>query len=137
MLPLLPDYELLVYSLPNRYPSIRQSTLVVIRHGATVAELTGVIEFEGEITLTVSEDLNFARGVIQDYSYAVEQRGERLYWYDPQPHPHDPLLVSTFPHHKHVPPNIKRHRVPAAGISFDHPNLPFLVEEIERDLLSA
>ena len=34
-----------------------------------------------------------------------------------------------------VPPNIKRHRVPAPGISFDHPNLATLIEEIERDLL--
>jgi hypothetical protein len=34
-----------------------------------------------------------------------------------------------------VPPDIKRHRIPAPGIAFDHPNLPALIEEIERDLL--
>ena len=136
MLPSLPDYELLVYSLPDRYPSIRRSTLVVVRRGPAFAELTGVIEFEGEITLTVWEDLNFARGVIQGYSYAVNRRGERLYWYDSQPHPNDPSLACTLPHHKHVPPDIKRHRIPAPDISFDHPNLPALIEEIERDLLS-
>jgi hypothetical protein len=75
----------------------------------------------------------------------VERQGERLYWYDPQPHPNDPSLASTFPHHKHVPPDpstgsgqsIKRHRIPAPGIAFDHPNLPVLIEELERALLSA
>jgi len=53
MLPSLPAYERLIYTLPDRYPSIRQSTLVVIRRGPAFAELTGVVEFEGEITLEV------------------------------------------------------------------------------------
>jgi hypothetical protein len=135
MLPALSDYELLIYGLPDRYPSIRQSTLVVIRHGATFAELFGSVEFEDDVTLTAWEDLDFARGVIQGYSYSVNREGERLYWYDPQPHSEDPSLASTFPHHKHVPPDMKRHRVPAPGIAFDQPNLPALIEEIERDLL--
>ena len=30
------------------------------------------------------------------------------------------------PHHKHVPPNIKQHRVPAPEMSFTRPNLPVL-----------
>jgi hypothetical protein len=136
MLPSLPDYERLIYTLPDRYPSIRQSTLVVIRRGPAFAELTGVVEFEGEIALAVWEDLNFARGTIQGYSYAVNRQGERLYWYDPQPHPDDSSLAGTFPHHKHAPPDIKHHRVLAPGIRFDRPNLPTLIEEIERDLLS-
>lgn len=133
MLPTLSDYERLVYTLPDRYPSIRHSTLVVARHGPAFAELTGAIEFEGGITLTVWEDLNFASGVIQGYSYAVSRGEERLYWYDPQPHPNDPTLASTSPHHKHIPPDIKHHRVPAPGISFEYPNLPGLIEELDRD----
>jgi hypothetical protein len=40
-----------------------------------------------------------------EYEYAVDRRGERLYWYDPQPHPNDPALTGTFPHHKHVQPD--------------------------------
>jgi hypothetical protein len=135
MLPPLSEYELLIYGLPDRYPSIRQSTLVVIRHGPSFAEVLGTVGFEDDVTLTVWEDLDFARGAIQGYSYSVSQRGERLYWYDPQPHPNDPSLTDTFPHHKHTPPDIKRHRVPAPGIDFDQPNLPRLIEEIERDLL--
>lgn len=64
-------------------------------------------------------------------------REDNGYWYDPQPHPNDPALASTHPHHKHIPPEIKRHRIPAPGLGFDQPNLPFLIEEIERHLLSA
>ncbi len=135
MLPSLPDYERLVYTLQTTYPSIERSTLVVIRHGPNVAELSGSLEFSNDIVLDAWEDLNFARKVIQAYSYAVERAGQRLYWYDPQPHPNDSTLASTFPHHKHVPPDIKHHRIPAPGLSFEQPNLPFLIEQIERDLL--
>jgi hypothetical protein len=96
MLPSLPDYERLVYTLQGAYPSIERSTLVVVRRGPAFAELSGSLEFSDAVVLHVWEDLNFARGVIQAYSYAVEQAGERLYWYDPQPHSADPTLVSTF-----------------------------------------
>lgn len=41
------------------------------------------------------------------------------------------LPASTDPHHKHVPPDIKHNRVPAPGLGFDAPNLPFLITEIE------
>jgi hypothetical protein len=78
MLPPLPEYELLIYGLSDRYPSIRHSTLVVIRHGPTFAEVTGTIEFEGDVTLTAWEDLDFAHGIIRGYSYSVSYRGERL-----------------------------------------------------------
>jgi len=135
MLPSLSDYERLVYTIQAAYPLIECSTLVVVRHGPTFAELSGSLEFPNDIILRVCEDLDFARGVIQTYSYAVERAGQRLYWYDPQPHPDDPTLSSTFPHHKHVLPDIKHHRIPAPGLSFDQPNLPFLIGEIERDLL--
>ena len=46
------------------------------------------------------------------------------------------MSISTHPHHKHVPPNIKRNRIPAPEISFGQPNLPFLIEEIEANILS-
>ena len=61
----------------------------------------------------------------------TDQGSERLYWYDDFPHPHDPELASTFPHHKHVPPDIKHHRIPAPEMSFTQPNLLVLVREIE------
>jgi hypothetical protein len=52
-----------------------------------------------------------------------------------QPHPHEPSLAATHPHHKHVQPNIKQNRIPAANMSFQQPNLPALIAEIE-DLLA-
>jgi hypothetical protein len=33
--------------------------------------------------------------------------------------------------HKHLPPDIKHHRIPASEMSFTQPNLPVLVREIE------
>lgn len=128
-------YERFIYTLPQHYPFIQNSTLVLILHGAAFAELAGVLLFTQNIQLTVWEDLDFHEQRIQGYSYSVSRGVERLYWYDPQPHPHPPELASTHPHHKHVPPNIKRNRIPAPGLSFIQPNLPYLIEEIARELL--
>ena len=38
---------------------------------------------------------------------------------------------STDPHHKRIPPDIKHHRIPAPGLNFTEPNLPFLIREME------
>jgi hypothetical protein len=111
MLPDLHVYENFIYSLQQQFPSIRQSTLVLIPHGPAFAELTGTLLFDFDVSLEVWEDLDFDQRVIQGYSYAVNRDAERLYWYDSQPHPHDPSLASTHPHHKHIPPNIKRNRI--------------------------
>jgi hypothetical protein len=35
-----------------------------------------------------------------------------------------------------VHPDIKHNRIPAPDISFDQPNLPFLIQEVERWLKS-
>jgi hypothetical protein len=40
-------------------------------------------------------------------------------------------MAASFPHHKHIPSDIKHNRIPAKGLSFIQPNLPVLVEEIE------
>lgn len=50
---------------------------------------------------------------------------------DSQPHPNDPTLQMTHPHHKHIPPDMKHHRISAPAMSFVQPNLPALIEEIE------
>jgi hypothetical protein len=73
---------------------------------------------------------------IQRYSYEVYRDDEKLYWYDPFPHPHIPELAGTHPHHKHIQPDVKHHRIPAPDISFAQPNLPFLIREIEVTLLN-
>jgi len=54
----------------------------------------------------------------------------KRYWYDSQPHPSDPELASTHPHHKHMPPDIKHHRIPAPGLTFTAPNLTLVIKEI-------
>jgi hypothetical protein len=69
--------------------------------------------------------------LIDSYGYEVWQGSEKLYWYDSQPHPDDPALQRTHPHHKHVPPDIKHNRIPAPEMDFARPNLPALIREIE------
>ncbi len=38
----------------------------------------------------------------------------------------------VMPHHKHTPPDIKHHRIPAPNMSFTQPNLPALIQEIDE-----
>ena len=134
----LSDYEAFIYQLGSVYSAIRRSTLVVIRRGASVAVLRGEMEFARGIRLNVRERLTFERspGSIREYGYEVWRGGELLYWYDSQPHPDEPTLASTHPHHKHVPPEIKHNRIPAPGLSFEQPNLSYLIQEIV-DLISS
>ncbi len=130
----LRDYEELIYTLPQQFRSISSSTLVVIRRGGRMVTVSGEIIFAQGYRLIVKERLTFDAGplVLERYGYEVWCGNEKLYWYDSQPHPQDPALVSSHPHHKHIPPNIKRHRIPAPAISFTKPNLPFLIREIEQ-----
>jgi len=129
----LSQYEALVYTLPQSYPHITRSTLVVVRRGRGFAQLSGELLFVAGHRLVVSEILTWdgEAVVIQHYGYEIWLGSEKLYWYDSQPHPDDPSLASTHPHHKHIAPNIKHHRIPAPGLSFTEPNLPFLIEEIQ------
>ena len=128
----LPDYELLVYALQDSFPIIRLSTLTVIRQARDVATVEGELFFHNGFRLRVQEVVRFdvTPPQITWYGYEVWRGDEKLYWYDSQPHPDDPALAATDPHHKHVPPNIKHHRVPAPHLSFTRPNLPVLIEEI-------
>jgi hypothetical protein len=150
-------YQALIYSLSERYPSIRKSTLVYISTGALFGRVEGILVFEGGVILCVQEYLNFELEIIVRYGYEVSRahiladdpdfpdateycratypRKEKLYWYDSFPHPNDPSLAGTDPHHKHVPPDIKHHRIPAPDLSFTRPNLPFLIEEVESQVL--
>lgn len=130
----LRDYEEFIYTLPQQFRSISSSTLVVIRRGGRMVTVSGEIIFAQGYRLIVKERLTFDTGplVLKRYGYEVWCGNEKLYWYDSQPHPQDPALVSSHPHHKHIPPNIKRHRIPAPAISFSKPNLPFLIREIEQ-----
>lgn len=111
---------------------MRQHIIRIYPRGARLGVLEGQIEFDGGLVLRVFERLDFARQRIMTYSYEIWQNQQQLCWYDPQEHPHDANLASSFPHHQHVPPDIMHRRIPAPHLSFDHPNLPVLIEEVER-----
>ena len=128
-------YEQFVYTLRERHPEINASTLIVVHRGPHHCVLQGSIEFEQNISLLIYERIDFLDCQIAYYSYEARQGDAPLYWYDPQPHPDDPTLAENHPHHKHVHPNIKHNRIPAPKMSFEHPNLTFLVDEIVNDLL--
>lgn len=127
------DYELFLYTLSEQFPSVRRSTVTFIRRGASLARVAGELDFDYDIRLVVRERVVYHRlpVVIDWYGYEVWRGNEKLYWYDSQPHPDDPALRSTHPHHKHIPPDIKHHRIPAPKMSFIQPNLPVLIREIE------
>ena len=127
------DYELFLYTLTEKFPSVRHSTITFVRRGASLARVAGELFFDHEIRLVVLERILYHRlpAIIDWYGYEVWQRDETLYWYDSQPHPDDLDLQSTHPHHKHIPPDIKHHRIPAPEMSFSRPNLSMLIWEIE------
>jgi len=128
--------------------------LIYIPSGELFGRAEGMLFFDQDVILCVQEYLNFELGVIEGYGYEVSRahaagdipdfpsaaeycqagyRGkDKLYWYDSFPHPSDSSLAVTDPHHKHVRPDIKHHRVPAPELSFTRPNLPVLISEIEH-----
>jgi len=127
------DYEFFLYTLAEQFPSICRSTLRLIHRGQTLARVSGELHFDGEVRLVVRERLLYDRLPVRidEYGYEVWLGDDELCWYDPQPHPDDPTLQSTHPHHKHVAPDLKHNRVPAEGMSFTRPNLPSVIGEVE------
>ena len=113
--------------------------MVVAQRGKRTATVQGEISFARGFRLIVRERLSMDEGtvVIEDYGYEVWRDVDKIVWYDAQPHPDDPSLVSTHPHHKHVLPDIKRHRLPAPAMKFTEPNLPALIREVEMLLSQA
>jgi len=131
----LDSYSQFIAEMLEQHNVIR-STLIVW----SVSPYTGVAEgelfFANGLRLRMREELDFDEQLITAYGYEVYRDAEKLYWYDDFPHPNDPTLAPTHPHHKHVPPNIKRNRIPAPGISFENPNLPQIIQEIEELLVN-
>lgn len=132
MLPEFTDYATWLATLSTRYSTIQSSTLHTFTIGPAAAEVEGQITFQDGYVLDIWELLDLDTRTICYYSYELEHKNERVWWYDPQEHPNNPTLASTHPHHKHVHPDIKHNRIPAPGISFTGPNLPFLIQEIEQ-----
>jgi hypothetical protein len=129
------DYSSFLFSLEDKFPEIENSQINFFSIEPDLFLVKGAIEFNSEIKLTFHEVINFSKQRIVRYAYEVYRKNELLCFYDPQEHPDDSNLASTFPHHKHIHPNIKRNRQPAPGISFTKPNLLFLIQEIIDQLL--
>jgi hypothetical protein len=94
--------------------------------------LQGELTFADGYRLSVRERLSFDDGTvaIESYGYEIWHNAEKTAWYDSQSHPDAPELASTHPHHKHIPPDIKHHRISAPKMSFVQPNIPALIDEI-------
>lgn len=127
----LADYSRCVAEILD-HPDVQGSTVAVWSDSPYTGTAEGEVFFSGGIRLRMREELDFDAGLITSYGYEVYRGKDRLYWYDDFPHPNDPTLASAHPHHKHVPPDIKHHRIPAPEMSFSRPNLPVLIREIEE-----
>lgn len=125
----LSDYSHFVAELLSQ-PNVQSSTVAVWSDSPYTSVAEGEVFFTNG--LRMREEVDLDAGLIISYGYEVYQGEERLYWYDDFPHPNDPTLASTMPHHKHIPPDIKHHRIPAPNMRFERPNLPALIQEIEE-----
>jgi hypothetical protein len=131
------NYSTYVYSLRERHPFISGSTLALASIGATLAKLEGRIDCNSGVHLLVWELIDFAEHRIRTYSYEVYQNDVKVCWYDAWEHPEIPALASTFPHHKHLPPNLRENRVPAPGMRFNGPNLDVVMEDVRRNWIRS
>lgn len=129
------EYVVFLSTLLEKFPNLESVEFNAYLTSATEGYSEGTLLFHKDIALTFTEQIDFVAKKLFKYGYTVYQAGEKLYYYDSQPHPDDPSLASTHPHHKHVPPDLKHHRVPAPGMSFERSNLEFLIREIEAALL--
>ena len=125
------EYARLIFFLLADRATVESHTLAVYTVSQTIGITRGQIVFRSGHRLRVFEQIDFVAHRILKYFYEVTCEGESLWWYDSMPHPDVSELQSTHPHHKHVPPDIKHHRIPATEMSFTAPNLPRLIDEIE------
>jgi len=126
----LAAYSTFIAECVNRQSVVR-SNIVVWSESPFTGIAEGEVLFTKGFRLRMREEIDFSAGLITSYGYEIYKNESRLFWYDDFPHPNDPELKSTFPHHKHIAPDIKRHRISAPGIYFDRPNLQRIMQEIE------
>lgn len=124
-------YSRFLADLLHRY-TVERSTVAVWSDSPYTGVAEEEVFFSNDIRLRLRVELDIYSGLITSYGYEVYWGSQRLYWYDDFPYPNDPNLASTFPHHKHVPPDIKQNRISAPEISFNRPNSPVIIREIEE-----
>ena len=115
----LSAYSQFVAELLSR-PTITRSTVRVWSDSSHTGVAEGEVFFDRGFLLRIREELDFAAKLITAYGYEAYRSENRLFWYDDFPHPEIPELASTFPHHKHVAPDIRHNRLPAPGLTKFH-----------------
>lgn len=126
------DYARLIFFLLADRASVESHTIGVYSTSQTIGVARGQVVFRSGHVLRVFEQVDFVVHRIAKYFYELTYEGEPLWWYDSMPHPDAPELQSSHPHHKHIPPDIKHHRIAAAELSFIRPNVPVLIDEVEN-----
>jgi hypothetical protein len=58
-IPSVEDYELYLYTLTEKFPSVKHSTVVLTRRGASLARVAGEIHFDLGYRLVIRERLLF------------------------------------------------------------------------------
>ena len=69
----LHDYETFIYTLPQRYPNLVRSTLMVIRRSRFRAEVVGEVVWGNGIRLSIFEYLNCDEGRVEIVGYRHSQ----------------------------------------------------------------
>jgi hypothetical protein len=123
------EYERFIFVELPQHAAVTQSTLHLYMNSPHTAFVRGKIFLANGLELRIFEYLDLAVGEILEYSYSVYRGEDKIRWYDAQPHPENPALALTFPHHFHARPDIKHNRLPAPGISFQAPNLLQLITD--------
>lgn len=108
----LSEYSRFVAELLSQPNNVKSSTVAVWSDSPYTGIAEGEVLFTNGLRLRMREEMDFEVGLIISYGYEIYRGEERLYWYDDFPHPNDPTLASTMPHHKHISPDIKHHRIP-------------------------
>jgi hypothetical protein len=129
----LSEYSRFLAELLNQAEVLR-CTVTVWSDSPYTGTGEGEVLFRDGLRLRVREEVDFAEALITAYGYEVYRNDDRLFWYDDFPHPNDPGLAPSYPHHKHVQPDIKHNRIAAPEVSFTRPNRPVLLDEIGRVL---
>ncbi len=72
------DYELFIYKMKERFPSVRRSTLTFVRRRSSLVRLADELHFDRGVRLVVRERIVYDRqpAVIDSYGYEVWKGSE-------------------------------------------------------------
>jgi Na+-translocating ferredoxin:NAD+ oxidoreductase subunit B len=100
------DYERFIYTLAERFPSIRQSTLTFVRRGSSLARVAGELLFDRNIRLVIRERLDYRRhrgGKMNEETHADRYGIQRFRSRTPKGHPMEPVYRELAAHLDNLP----------------------------------